>query len=89
MSRFKVKTLAIPYWYLPQSGAFPRAGQVPGDQYRRWPRDGQPAELWRGDAGYFYQAHPGGQSCWTERDSEDWGSNCRGKGTFCVTEQSI
>lgn len=70
------------YWYLPQSGALPRARQVSWYQYRRGPRDGQPAEQWRGDEGHFYQAHPGGQSCWTERDPEDWRQDRRGKGTW-------
>lgn len=66
---------------LPQSGTLPRSRQVPGHQYRRGAGDGQSAEQRRGDEGHFYQAHPGRQSCWTERDTEDRRQDCRGDRT--------
>lgn len=79
--QYQIRTRVTAFkWYLPQSGALPRAGQVPGYQHRRGPRDGQPAEQRRGDEGHFHQAHPGGQSRWTERDLEDWRPDRRGKG---------
>ena len=65
-----------------QSGAVQGGGQVPGHQHRGGTRDGQPPEQRRSDEGDFYQTHPGGQSCWTQRDPEDRRQDRGGKGIW-------